>query len=107
MNDWVNDSPLKEIAFKAIMLLLQKPLLLKRRDHVFALERRLNLWYEGKVLELLKRDTIQKSLESSEYSSKKKKISKRFATYAIKVLTSNMQNGKNEKSLQKLRQKRY
>ena len=107
MDDWAHDSPLKEIAFKAIMLmpnlLLQKPSKRsKSKDHLLALERRMCLWYEGNVLELLKEgETIQKSLASSVDSSKNiDQISKRFAEHmhkgnvngAIKVLTSNMKN---------------
>ena len=123
MNDWAHDSPLKEIAFKAIMLmpnlLLQKPSKRsKSKDNILALERRMCLWYEGNVLELLKEgETIQKSLASSVDSSKNiDQISKRFAEHihkgnvngAIKVLTSNMQNGilpLNEKTLKQLRQR--
>ena len=49
MNAWVEDSPLKDIAFTAIMvmpaLLLQKPSKSsKSKDHGAALERRLLLW---------------------------------------------------------------
>ena len=68
-------------------LLLQKPS--KRAKsivHLFSSEQRMNLWYEGNVLELLKEGkTIQKSLASSDHSSKKiDQISKRFATHMHK-----------------------
>ena len=48
MNEWLHDSPLKDIAFKAIMimssLLLQKPSQKsKPREHLKASERRINL----------------------------------------------------------------
>ena len=46
MNDWLQDSPLKDIAFKAIMpkLLLQKPSQKsKSKDHLRALQRRMEL----------------------------------------------------------------
>ena len=45
MNDWLQDSPLKDIAFKAIMPKLKKD---------GALERRVDLWESGELMELLK-----------------------------------------------------
>ena len=53
LNLWTNNTPLKNIALKAIHfmppLLLQKPSkTLKAKDHLKALERRLRLWEEGK-----------------------------------------------------------
>ena len=65
MSEWLHDSPLKDIAFKAIMvmssLLLQKSSQKsKSKDHLTALERRLELWESGEVMELLKEsDKIQ------------------------------------------------
>ena len=60
ISEWLHDSPLKNIAFKAIMvmpsLLLQKPSQKsKSKDHLRPLERRLELWESGEVMELLKR----------------------------------------------------
>ena len=69
MGEWLLDSPLKDIAFKAIMvmpsLLLQKPSQKsKSKDHLRALERRLVLWEPEEVMELLKEsDAIQKNLK--------------------------------------------
>ena len=84
MNEWLQESPLKDIAFKAIMimpnLLLQKPSKnSKAKDHLKALERRLESWISGDLLELLKEaETIQKSLRSKKTSTNMAKISKRF-----------------------------
>ena len=70
MNEWLQESPLEDIAFKAIMimrnLILQKPSKnSKAKDHLEALERRLESWTSGDLLELLKEaETIQKSLRS-------------------------------------------
>ena len=71
MNEWLQESPLKDIAFKAIMvmpnLLLQKPSKnSKAKVHLKALERRLESRISGDLLELLKEaETIQKSLRSN------------------------------------------
>ena len=59
MSEWLQDSPLKDIAFKAMMampnLLLQKPSQKsKSKDHLSALERKMELWYSAEVMELLK-----------------------------------------------------
>ena len=58
LDQWTNDTPLKSTALKAIhampVLLLQKPSRKsKARDHFIALERRLKLWDEGNINELL------------------------------------------------------
>ena len=58
INEWLHDSPLKDIAFKAIMtmpsLLIQKPSKKsKSRDHLKALERRMDLGISGEILDLL------------------------------------------------------
>ena len=67
MSEWLHDSPLKDVTFKAIMvmpsLLLQKPSQKsKSKDHLTALEQRLELWESEEVMELLKeshkKDTI-------------------------------------------------
>ena len=62
LSEWLHESPLKDIAFKAIMvmssLLLQKPSQKsKSKYHLRALERRLELWESGEVMELLKKVT--------------------------------------------------
>ena len=107
MNAWVEDSPLKNIAFKAIMvmpsILLQKPSKnSKSKDHVKALERRLCLWNSGNILELLKESkAIQNNLQSINKPETIGEISKRFVNMmqkgnvngAIKLLSNNMQNG--------------
>ena len=59
MNEWIHEPPLKDIAFKAIMvmpsLLLQKPSRkLKSKDHSKLLENRMKLWHVGEIMELLK-----------------------------------------------------
>ena len=70
MKLWINDTPLWKIALKAVhvmpALLLQKPSQSsKSKDHHAALERRLKLWEEGKIEELLyKGKTIQGRLKS-------------------------------------------
>ena len=82
MSEWLHDSPLKDIAFKAIMvmpsLLLQKPSQKsKSKDHLRALERRLELWESGEVMELLKEsDTIQKNMKATNKTTSINEISK-------------------------------
>ena len=71
MNLWFNESLLKNVAAKGIHpgLLLQKlSKYLKVKGHLNALERRLELWDEGKVLKLLD--------ESKTTTTTKKKINK-------------------------------
>ena len=58
MKLWINDTPLRKIVLKAVLvipaLLLQKPSKSSKSiDHHAALERRLKLWEEGKIEELL------------------------------------------------------
>ena len=66
---WVRGSPLKNIALKAAIiipsLLLQKTCKnSKTNDHNKALKRRLKLWTDGHLAELLKEgETIQSSLK--------------------------------------------
>ena len=68
-NAWIDDSPLKKIAMKAVMimpsLLLQKPLKeSKSKDHLKALEQRMKLLQLGDLLELLLESlTIQRNLK--------------------------------------------
>ena len=81
INKWLQDSPLKDIAFKAIMimpsLLLQKPSKnSKSRDHLKALERRMDLWISGEILH--EGEAIQKDLRPSNTTSTAAKISKKF-----------------------------
>lgn len=121
MNDWLDNTALKNISFKAIMvmpnLLLQKPSKnSKAKDHLKALERRLQLWYAGNLSELfLESQTIQDNLKSF---NKPKSVaeSKKFAAEmqkgnvngAIKLLTNKMQHGilpLNENTLSNLRMK--
>ena len=116
MSGWLHDSPLKDIAFKAIMVMpslllkqtLQKP---KSKDHLRALERRLELWESGEVMELLKEsDIIQKNMKATNKTTSVNEISKKFTREmrkanfhnAMKLLTNNMKNGVlplNKKSL--------
>ena len=122
MSEWLHDSPLKDIAFKAIMvmpsLLLQKPSQnSKSKDHLRALERRLELWESGEVMELLKEgDTIQKNMKATNKTTSINAISKKFTSEmrkgnihnAMKLLTNNMKNGVlplNKKTLEQLKQK--
>ena len=122
MSEWLHDSPLKDIAFKAIMvmpsLLLQKPSQnSKSKDHLRALERRLELWESGEVMELLKEgDTIQKNMKATNKRASINAISKKFTREmrkanvhkAMKLLTNNMKSGVlplNKKTLEQLKQK--
>ena len=107
INSWTNNSPLRTIAMKAIhvmpALLLQKPSKKsKSKDHMLALERRLKLWDEGNLLELLAEGTtIQDRITSSNRKSDISAISKKFkllmqkgdVNAALKLLTNNMNNG--------------
>ena len=73
----------------------------KAKDHLKALERRLESWISGDLLELLKEaETIQKSLRSKKTSTNIAEISKTFSqemkkanfNSAMKILTDNMKN---------------
>ena len=122
MNEWLQDSPMKDICFKAIMLmpnlLLQKPSRnSKSKDHLLALERRLELWKRGELHELFfEGETIQASLKSIKKISSISEISKKFKEQmskgninaALNLLTNNMENGVlplNAQTLQQLAQK--
>ena len=68
MNGWTKNSPLKEIAFTPIhvmlSLLLQKPSKTsKKKDHLKALERRIDLWINGNIDELLFEGNEKKNSE--------------------------------------------
>ena len=107
MNGWTNNSPLKDIAFKAIhnipSLLLQKSSKTsKAKDHLKALERRIDLWSKGKIDELLfEGETIQSRLHNINTPKSIGELSKKFALLmekgnvngSLKLLTSNISNG--------------
>ena len=84
INSWIDDSALKPVAFKAIMvmpaLLLQKPSRTsKAKDHTKALSRRLELWQKGDLNSLLQEGiTIQNQLDSSKKVKSTEEISKLF-----------------------------
>ena len=84
MSRLMNESPLKDIAFKAIMvlpgLLQQKPSRKsKSKDHLKSLENRMKLWHAGEIMKLLKEaETIQKDLRASNTPSTIAEISKKF-----------------------------
>ena len=122
LNSWVDDSPLKNIAFKAIMimpsLLLQKPSKeSKAKDHVKALDRRMMLWHSGDLIELMNEGiAIQERLPVHEKGKSIGEISRLFAkrmqkgniSSALKLLSDNMQNGilpLNDETLRMLKQK--
>jgi len=107
INEWLSNSPLKNIAFKAIMimpsLLLQKPSKeSKSRDHLEALERRRLLWEKGDLMNLFEESkTIQNNFPSLQKPRSIAEITKKFVKEmrkgnvngAIKLLSNNMQNG--------------
>ena len=84
-------------------LLLQKPSKSsKSKDHLNALERRLKLWNEGKLLDLLNKGLeIQSKIPNSKVAIDIGKISMKFkhlmqkgnVNGALKLLTNNMSNG--------------
>ena len=97
---------------------LQKPCKKsKTKDHCAALQRRLTLWHDGNVLELLKESaTIQVTLKSVNTRNAIGEILKKFVKEMqqgnvngeTKLLANNMQNGVlplNETKLELLRQK--
>ena len=107
INAWTENSPLKDIAWKAIFimpaLLLQKPAKeSKAKDHVNALKRRLTLWYNGEFENLLdERQTLQNRIPKTPMKNDIAAISKKFAAHmkkgevhkAINMLTNSMSNG--------------
>ena len=107
INLWTNDSPLKSIALKVIhvmpALLLQKQNKnSKAKEHVAALERRLELWENGYTIELLSEgESIQEMLLTGERPKNIAKISVKFkelmqkcnVNEALKLLTNQMSNG--------------
>ena len=100
--------------------LLQKPSKeSKSKDHLKALERRMELWQSGDLLELLQESlTIQKNLKSVKGSKTMAQISKTFVEKgnlqkgnlngALKLLTDNMDHGilpSNDESISKIKMK--
>ena len=121
MNGLTNNSPLKDIAFKAIHImpsfLLQKPSKTsKAKDHLKALER-IDFWGNGKIDELLlEGETIQSRLHHINTPKNIGELSKKFALLtekgnvngALKLLTSNISKGimpLDDKTLSLLKQK--
>ena len=107
LNSWVEGTALQDIAFKAVMimpsLLLQKPSKnSKAKEHLNNLERRMELWEKGYLMELLHEgETIQKYLKDPQSKREIGVISKKFAALmkkgnvnaAINLLSENMKNG--------------
>ena len=105
-NLWVNNTPYKLIALKAVhvmlALLFQKSSKSsKSKEHLEALTRRLSLWNEWRIDELLyEGQTIQDRLKASENAINISKISKKFKILmskgnvngALKLLTNSMSN---------------
>ena len=87
------------------------------KDHLEALNRRLNLWKEGELTELIMEgETIQKSLSDSKSIKTIAELFRKFKNYkkkvninaAVKLLTNNMQDGilpLNKEALNKLKEK--
>ena len=107
INLWTEDSPLENIALNAIYvtpaLLLQKTSKnSKAKYHVAALERRLELWENGNITELLNEgQSIQERLPTGD---RPKDIAKIFVKFkelmekgnvngALKLLINEMSNG--------------
>ena len=107
LNAWTSNSPMKDIAFKAIhimpSLLLQKPSKTsKAKDHTKAFERRMELWWNGDINALVfEAETIQNRMKTVNSARDISQISKQFVMMmekgnvngALKVLTNNMSNG--------------
>ena len=107
LDQWTNNTPLKNIALKAIhvmpALLLQKPSKTsKAKDHLKALERRIRLWEEGNITELVNESkAIQERLPSNNTPMNIEKLSSKFkqlmqtgnVNRALRLLTNNMSNG--------------
>ena len=122
MNGWTNNSPVKDIAFKAIhtmpILLLQKPSKTSKvKDHLKALEKRIDLLSSGNIDGLLfEGETIPSRLHHINTPKSIGELSKKFALLmekgnvkgALKLLTSNISNGilpLGDKTLSLLKQK--
>ena len=122
MNAWNENSPLKDCAMKAIHImpavLLQKPSKSsKSKDHVNALERRLELWKKGEFRKLLNEaEALQSRLPENTGKRDMAAISRKFKELmqkgningAIKLVTNNMSGGVlplNNQTLELLRSK--
>ena len=107
-DQWTNETPLKSIALKLIHVmpaLLQQKLSRKSkaRNKLIALERRLRLWDERNISELLLDESkeIQERLQSTNTPMNLQKLSMKFkhlmqkenVNGALKLLTSNISNG--------------
>ena len=98
-NEFLHDSPQKTVAMKAVMimpsLLLQKPSRRsKARDHDIALGRRMDLWREGKFLELFEEaESIQGCLRSMPRAKTISEISKLFVLNMQKGNVNAAKNG--------------
>ena len=83
LNAWIQDSAMKDITFKAIMvmpsLILQKPSRnSKAKDYSEVLRRRMILWQSGDLLRLFKAETIQEVLKDSTKPKSVVQLSKKF-----------------------------
>ena len=122
LNSWSENSPLKDCAMRAIhvmpALLLQKPSKRsKSKEHVEALERRLESWKKGDLLKLFEEtEAIQSRLPINNGKRDMAATSRRFKELmqkgnvngAIKLLTNNMKGGilpLNEQTMELLRTK--
>ena len=91
---WNNKSKYRDFAIKAMMLmpnlLLQKTTKkAKSSEYKEALTRRLALWREGNILDLLKEgETIQNRLKATINKGKKSKddLTKRFTNFSLLVV---------------------
>ena len=106
LNSWVEGTTLHNIAFKAIMimpnLLLQKPSKnSKAKDHLTALERTVQRWLKGDLMQLSHEgETIQKNLTQQLTKGDIGNFPKKFAALmrkgnanvAINLLTETMRN---------------
>ena len=90
LNAWIQDSAMKKITFKAVMvmpsLILQKPSRnSKAKDHSEALRQRMTLWQSGDLLQLFKEaETIQKGLKDSTKPKSTAQLSKKFVEHTNK-----------------------
>ena len=121
MIGWTKNSPFKYIAFTAIHVmssLLQKPSKKsKAKDHLKALEKRIDLWIRGNIDELLfEGETIQSYLHHINIPKSIGELSKKFdllmekenVNGALKLLRSTISNGilpLDDKTLSLLKQK--
>ena len=107
INAWVFDTPIKNIALKAMhvmpALLLQKPSKNSiSKDHLKSLERRFEIWKKGNLNKLYEEGkSIQDRLKSDESPNDIVKISKKFkfqmqkgnVNGSLKISNNNMSSG--------------